>query len=198
MGKHRFKLLAFVFVLIAAAGVVFLSQKMQKTESESFTPAIAEAEEKPQLTSVSSPDGKMVLTMKKEKVENGTKFSFSLEESESGINYDLYARTVLTEGSFSVPANTFSPDNKYVFLKEETVGKVNYIVFSIDQSPDFPIVFSDLFNEKYDGYTITDATGWGGVNLIVFNTDKVEGGTGPSFWFEVPSKAFIQLSNRFD
>src|SRR3972149_5869304 len=45
------------------------------------------------------------------------------------------------------------------------------------------IEFAELFETKYPDYKITAVTGWGGINLIVFNTDKINGGTGPSFWF---------------
>jgi hypothetical protein len=59
--------------------------------------------------------------------------------------------------------------------------------------------FSSLFYEKFPGYKITEATGWGGLNLIVFNTVEAESGKrGPSFWFEVPTHSFIRLSTQFN
>ena len=60
------------------------------------------------------------------------------------------------------------------------------------------IEFTKLFESEYPEYIITEVTGWGGINLIVFNTDKVEGGIGPSFWYDVASRSFIRLSNRFE
>ncbi len=197
MEKHHYKIPILIFTLVAAIAVILLSQKMQKTESESYTPSLAEAEEVFLETSVISPDGKMSLNLKKEEVESGIKYTFFVKEMTSGIETEVFYKTVPTGENISIPANTFSPDNKYVFLKEEGVVQANYFVLSVDQSPNSlkilnPLNFSDLFNQKYDNYKITDVTGWGGINLIVVNTN------GPSFWFEVPSKAFIQLSNRFD
>ena len=47
-------------------------------------------------------------------------------------------------------------------------------------------------------YNIDEATGWGGLSLIVINTKKVNGGEGPSFWVDVPSGKFTQLSSHFN
>ena len=55
-----------------------------------------------------------------------------------------------------------------------------------------------LFSAKYPDLKVTDVTGWASNNLLVINTDKVSGEVGPSFWFELPSQGFIQLSERFN
>jgi hypothetical protein len=98
--------------------------------------------------------------------------------------------------------NTVSPDNKYFFIKETVPGKTLYLVFSADGKPitkeSHYVEFAEKFSARYPDLKITEATGWGGMNLIVFNTDKADGGSGPSFWFEVPNGSFIQLSNRFN
>jgi hypothetical protein len=202
MEKRHYKIPALIFILIAAIAVIFLSQKMQKSESTSYIPSPAEAEETLQITSVISPEGKMTLSMKSEKVDTGTKYSFSIKESESNIVHEIYARTVLAsaESKFSIPANTFSPDNKYVFLKETNDTKEGYFVLLVDSSLNSqnPIDISIPFATKYPELTVTDVTGWGGINLVVINTNKANGAKGPSFWFDVPSNSFIQLSNRFD
>jgi hypothetical protein len=199
MENHRNKFLILIIILIAAAGVIFMSQKMH-TNSDSYVPIVAEAEEESKETSEISPDGKMTLSMKSEKVETGTRYSFSIKESESNISHEIYTMTAPAESIFTIPANTFSPDNKYVFLKESNGKQANYFVLSVNSSSNSQnsLDISPLFVAKHPDLTVTDMTGWGGINLIVFNTDKVNGGVGPSFWFDVPSKSFIQLSNRFN
>jgi hypothetical protein len=80
--------------------------------------------------------------------------------------------------------------------------QASYFVLSTTVSPNSlntPIAeITELFIAKFPDYKITDVTGWGGVNLIIFNTEKASGGTGPSFWFEVPGGGFIRLSTKFN
>lgn len=97
--------------------------------------------------------------------------------------------------SYFVPFNAFSPDNKYIFLKELESGDFVALPLSDIQKT---ANISSLFTQKYPDFKITDVTGWGGVGLIVINTDKAEGGIGPSFWYEAFSGNFIRLSTRFN
>lgn len=202
MEKHHYKILILIIVLIAAFGIIFISQKIQKTDNKTYTPSIAEAQEEPQLTSVSSPDGKMNLVMNKKKGENTITYTFLLTNEVSGGQKEIFTKTVPKETKLSIPANTFSPDNKYIFLKEESMGQADYFVLTTSGasiSKDLQTYdISSSFAIKYPDLTVTDMTGWGGINLIVINTNKANGVKGSSFWFDVPSLSFIQLSNRFD
>ncbi len=152
----------------------------------------------PQLNTqtVISPDGKMELKLTKKKAQGGVIWTASVGDKE------IFNQTLPESAAVSVPFNTFSPDNKYVFLKETSEDVVSYPVLSTAGSPlsadgSIPEIAS-LFSQKHPDYRITEATGWGGINLIVFNTQKATGEAGPSFWFEVPSHAFIQLSSKFN
>jgi hypothetical protein len=183
MEKHLTKILITVSFLLAALIVFFPVRS--KTPPSPVSPVV-KAEE-PKQTVVISPDGKVSLKMREEKGENEIIYTFS----SANINF---TKNVPLGSTMSIPLNTFSPDNKYVFVKETGPFGDKYYVFLDNQL----VEISSLFYAKHPEYKITDMTGWGGVNLIVFNTDKIEGGTGPSFWFEIPSKSFIQLSNRFN
>ena len=96
----------------------------------------------------------------------------------------------------------FSSDDKYLFLKETTGNQITYFVLTASGLPvtkDAQTVdFSSLFTAKYPDYVITDATGWAAPTLVVINTNKTDGKVGPSFWFDVQTKSFIQLSERFN
>jgi len=199
MEKHHYKLLILIFVLIAGAGVFFVkfSRVPQKPDSTAFKPTpvpvpVVEAME-PIVTSVGSPDGKLTLTMKKENTQNGDSYAFFTTNLEGSKNI-LYTKVASAGAVLSIPENTFSPDNKYVFLKEEYMGLANYFLPVSTGIIDI----SALFTEKYPDFIVTDMTGWGGINLIVINTDRVGGGVGPSFWFDVPSRSFYRLSTRFN
>lgn len=187
MDKRQSKVTILVCLIIAVVVVFFgFKARGQTVGNVPIPPAVPEAQAS-EIISVGSPDGKFNLTMKEKKGQESTTYTFNSEK----INF---AKTVPTGVTMSIPFNTFSPDNKYVFLKENGLGTTSYTVIA----PSGIIDVSSLFEAKYEDFVITDATGWAGPTLLVINTDKEEGGKGPSFWFDVASRSFIQLSNRFD
>ncbi len=198
---HSNFLIPATLVILATALLFAFQPRTQKSQPPDYAPPIAKANTI-QDTAVSSSDGKLILSMREEKGKADVTYTFSIGESAGGSQKEIFRKTALAEGVFSIPRNTFSPDNKYLFLKESDAGKTSYLVLStagtwLAKDSAF-LEFAGAFESKYPDYKITDATGWGGINLIVFNTDKASGGAGPSFWFEVPSGVFIRLSNRFN
>ena len=146
-------------------------------------------------TSKDSPDGKLSLLMKTEKGKNGTTYSFSVSGKE------IFVKTVDSSTTISIPYNTWDPNGKYIFLKENATSGTSFFVLStgtssLDQN-DQTANITNLFAEKYPDLKIGDVTGWGGVNLVVLNSINGDGGRGPSFWFEMPTHSFIRLSVRF-
>lgn len=120
----------------------------------------------------------------------------------------LFTKTLPPRTSMSLPANSWSPDNKYLFIGEENEqGEKNYFVLKASGEPftndQQYLDVGTLFAAKKLKYTLDEATGWASPTLLILTTKKAEGpesdrgndGTpGPSFWFEVPSKAIMQLS----
>ncbi len=151
-------------------------------------------------TEVVAPDGKLTLTMKLTKTQTPT-YTLSVTDNVTGSQKEIFSKP--SSGNvLSIPFNTFSPDDKYVFLKEETGSTASYFVLSSSGTPFGEGVatldISSPFVAKYTNYKITDVTGWGGTGLVVVNTDKTDGTVGPSFWYSVSGHSFIQLSNRFN
>lgn len=195
MVSLKTKILITILLLISAIAVfvAFRPQKQDRANNP-YVPPVALAQPS-KATEITSPDGKMILTMKEEKGKENVTYIFTLKDEAKNTQNQVYTNIVPMNVSMSIPLNTFSPDNKYFFLKESN-GQDNYLAFSVSGTQ--IANFSDLFYAKHPEYKITEATGWGGINLIVFNTENIEGEVGPSFWFDIPSKSFIQLSNRFD
>jgi hypothetical protein len=198
MAKHLSNII-FVIVIFIIGTLAYFAYDNNKVEIQNKveykpanTPKNVNAQE-PKLTTVGSPDGKMSLAMKEEG-DDSVLYTFLLKDEGTGLVKQIFTKTASVGATLTIPFNTFSPDNKYVFLKETYGGKNSYILPLNGEE----INFSDLFANKYEDFLITDVTGWGGINLIVINTDKVDGGVGPSFWFDVTSKSFIRLSNRFN
>ncbi len=194
MGKHQSKFIILASLAISLVAVFFvLRPKSQPSGSLSAPPPVPVVRAA-EPTVVGSPDGKMSLIMRKEKGNDTVTYKFTLKDEASGAQKEIFAKTEAAGATLSIPDNTFSSDNKYVFLKETGPSGVVYLVLTETQNFDV----SSLFTAKYQNYVIADATGWAGPTLLVINTNKVDGGTGPSFWFDVASHSFIQLSTRFN
>lgn len=129
------------------------------------------------------------------KNKNGVTYSFSISGKE------IFAKTVDPSTVISIPYNTWSPNNKYFFLKETGPGGTSFFVLSASEDSssqnEKTANITDLFTQKYPDLKIGDVTGWGGINLVVVNSLRNNESKGPSFWFEMPSHSFIQLSTHF-
>ena len=142
-----------------------------------------------------SPDGKLTLLMNTIKDKTGVTYIFTVSGKE------IFTKTVDPSITISIPYNAWSPNGKYIFLKEERPEGVRFFALSInvlssdqnDQTADI----TDLFTKKYPDLEIEDVTGWGGIGEIIVNSVKSDGNRGPSFWFEMPSRNIVQLSTRF-
>jgi hypothetical protein len=201
MDKHHSnKLLILVCFAISAVSVFFILKSLKNQpsnlsnhEKPAYVPPVAVADS-PKLSTIEAPDGKNKLVAKEEKTKDGVNYVFSVVNEATGVSKTVLTKSVPVGTVISIPFNTFSPDDKYIFLKEVSPSGTTFIVPVGDQT--FDVV--GMFAEKHPDFIVTDVTGWGGMTLLVVNTDKKSGGQGPSFWFDVTSKSFIQLNNRFN
>lgn len=209
MEKRRNK---FITVLAAAgilliAGLAILSSSQLKMAVPVTTNlAYVEKHDIPledESVDIISPDDKYTLNVKKKSVPGGLiSQTFYIKSDENDNPVEIYERESAADDLISVPENTFSPDNKYIFLKYGDSGKTRYIVLRTDgaelKEGIQSVEIESLFSEKHSDYIITDVTGWGGYTLIVVNTDTIAGQTGPSWWFDLTNFSFIRLSSRFN
>lgn len=149
---------------------------------------------------VRSPDGKMKLIMQKTIDGDNTTYSFLVSGTEEDTKKSIFSKTLLAGSKIEMSPNAWSPDNKYFFTTEKSGEAINYFVFRADGES-----FSDdeqyidvvpRFVAKDTGYTLSEITGWDSETLLHVYTTKAGGTKGPSYWFEVPSKAIIQLASR--
>jgi hypothetical protein len=199
MDKRQSKFIIFSCLLISIIFVVFvLRPKIQTPTSNASptpTPLAIPVALAAQPESVTSSDGKMTIdAMKLTDDKGSTAYTFLVTDKDSGIQKGVFTKTEAPGATLSIPANTFSPDDKYVFLKETSTTSTDFFVITSSGTLDI----SGPFAAKYQNYVITDVTGWAAPTLVVINTNKVDGTLGPSFWFDVSSKSFIQLSERFN
>ncbi len=182
------KYLLLILIIFSSFGFIAFFLQSQSTNKFSSVnsvklPTKVEALDVNSSLSASSPDGKKNLTMKIQTKNDGSTYSFYIE------NELLFTRT-LANGKMSIPYNTWSIDDKHVFLKEEVTSGTNFYL-----EPE-GINVSEKFKEKFPDYKLQDVTGWGGENLLVINAN--DGKDDISFWFDITSKSFIRLSNRFN
>jgi len=199
MAKHQDKSSLWLLVGLAmVGGLVFLWPKPQEVPIQEITePSLTSA---PVLTAISA-DGEIELKMSQTKRNGSITWTLRTIRNEDEVRR-IFWKTLPKDTTLSIPFNSVSPDNKYLFLKQTGPDKTHYLVLTTSGDPMFTeiqtIEFAEQFELEYSEYKITEVTGWGGIDLIVFNTDTAEGGIGPSFWYEIPSRSFIRLSNRFE
>ena len=188
MDKQIFKIVSTSLILITAIGSIFLL--IQKSNQKNYLttaiklPTTIVAEDVP--LSQISPDGTKTLTMNTSTSDNQVTYSF-FTNSNPEISF---TKTLTKASKFSIPFNTWSPDNKYVFIKETTPSTVNYYVLPGETN------VSTKFKEKYPDHSLQEITGWAAPNLLIVNASK--GNSNLSFWFDLSTKTFISLSNRFN
>lgn len=149
-----------------------------------------------------SPDGKKTLSMIATEGETGNKYTITLLTEKSDEPQVVYEELFASGVVIQLPFNAFSPEGKYIFLKQVDQSGTKYLTLPISKGFETgirPVTnVSELFYSKYSDYVITEVTGWGGVSLLVVNTDTAKGDKGPSFWYEVSTGRFYKLTTRFN
>lgn len=154
------------------------------------------------ISSQISPDGKKKVMMKITENSDKTKTYDISTADENGANVQfVFTKTLDETRNMVLPFNTWSPDDKYFFVQENDGSNKDVFAFKATGEPfsesDKYFDVTDLFAKRNTGNNFDVATGWASETLIIVNTLKPDNSKGPSYWFEIPSKAVIQLSTEF-
>ena len=198
MDKHQFKKNTVYLIIVALCLVCvyfIINYQMVKTSSVVKLPSNLPSVNQ-EVTSIDTPDGSKTLTMKKKLTTDSSVYSFYVTSKSDPASKLLFSKTLKPSDSLSIPFNSFSPDNNYLFLKEKLSDQTNYYVFPL-LSNQFKngtqyLNVTDSFNQKLSDVKLVDITGWAAPNLLIVNTDK------SSLWFDITSFSFIQLAIRFN
>ncbi|MBI2074444.1 MAG: hypothetical protein HYT83_01260 [Candidatus Levybacteria bacterium] len=212
--RHQIEVETIFFVFVAAFLGAFFAWNSNKSFREQFRVSIPITDEnktqnvisptvnpiiKVDTASQLSPDGTKKLVMKATHNNDGTVNYIFTTADQSGENQTLIY-TVKLEGSenMNIPFNAWSPDNKYLFIikngNEALVFKATGEPVASDQAY---YDVKDLYNKGERKDIFSETTGWASETLLIVNTVNQDGNKGSSYWFEVPSKAIIQLSTQF-
>lgn len=209
--RHRIEIETFILLFLTACisgFFVWYSNKspLQKASvtipiiqnnNESIVPTAVPTPEVDEASQI-SPDGKETLKMKvTHNLDQTLTYLFTASDSDGSNERQIYA-TSSADLTFSIPFNTWSPDDKYVFIEK---GSTNALVFNASGNP----ITSDQtylevrndFQTKLPNVTIREITGWAGYGLLIVNSTASDGTQGSSYWYEVPSGGIEQLSTKF-
>ena len=151
------------------------------------------------LTNIDSPDGKMVATIDETVQSSGNKiYSVTVQDADKSEKEVTIFKTAYPAGTKLVlPKNAWSPNDRYLFLTEETTSGSSFFVFNADGEPfSEKLKYIDVvpvFSSKNTGFELADVTGWDSNTLLHIKAVNKEG-TRANFWFEVPSGAVIRLA----
>lgn len=117
----------------------------------------------------------------------------------SGDNLQtLYTATVSASESMRLPFNAWSPDDKYVFIEKNNGDALVFSATGEDIiSGQKYIDVGDIFNATKRNDLYLETTGWASETLLIINTVTVDNAKAGSYWFEISSKAILQLSSQF-
>lgn len=209
MGQNRFTIRDIGISLLALfliTGFVVLSR--QKTPA--FRPQAASIPETPapaplpvnSIQSVHSPDGTMKLVMQRTATPGATESAYTFDVSDiSGANkHTIYTATLPMGTELTLPANSFSPDNRFVFILGRQDNVMSAFVFLSDGTffPDGK-AYTDvgsLFRSQLPDLSIRDVTGWDDPSLLHVTTKNSDGSVGQSYWFDIWSRSFLELGRK--
>jgi len=149
-----------------------------------------------------SPDGTKEVVMKVSQNPDDTNtYNFSVVDVGSSIETHIFTWISDPSKNMLIPFNAWSPDDQYFFVEQNTGSTKSVFVFKVSGSPFVNgsnyLDVTDLFTKANTGNNFDEATGWASGTLIIINSIKTDGTKGPSYWFEIPSQAIIQLSTQF-
>lgn len=191
-------LVVFFVLVFLGAFLIWPYQKPKNPPQNNLLDKSGVSANQLQESEVSSSDGKMKLIMRVEEGKDKVKtYSFFTVDISGKNRKTLFTKTVSLGGEMSIPRNSWSPDNKYLFLIENEEGSTNVLVFKasgeIFQNSQQYLDLRALFKSKA-GYSINNATGWASPTLIYVTTLSDDSTKGPTFWFDLSSHSFIQLA----
>ena len=94
----------------------------------------------------------MKLTMKVEnKQDNSKNYSFSVSDSTGKNEHPIFTKSVESTETMQLPDNSWSPDNRYVFIVDSINNTADAFVFQLSETKGEPllIVIEDL-HQVYD------------------------------------------------
>lgn len=197
MKRSALFVLLTLLAVVVSAKLLFIgnSNKNPEPVQPSVTPSPVPANQKAE---VHSPDGLVKVVLQKEVTDGVARYTVTTSDIDGSNPVIILAKSTLTSESITIPANSWSPDDKLLFLKDEISTASSARVFKASgetfTAGEQYLDVNALFDAKKTGFTISDVTGWDSPTLLHIYTMADATTLGPAFWFDVPSKSFLRLA----
>jgi hypothetical protein len=113
----------------------------------------------------------------------------------------VWSKTLGPGETLSIPFNTWSPDNTYFFLLDNTGSAQKVLVFQGNGQPfasgQSYLDLTQAFANYGSSDSFDEASGWAANNLIVILTTAPSGSEGTSYWYGVPDSSITPLATMF-
>lgn len=142
-----------------------------------------------------SPDGLFLLIVKmQDSGQNQKSVEIFVRDEEKQTETVVFSYQTSVDTTIEIPFNTWSPDNRYFIIAENTPDQQKYLLFKatgelFDESQYIDI--TRLYNERDFSYSITKITGWASKAYLVVLASNGE--KSATYWFDVYSQRFIGL-----
>lgn len=205
-GAYAKAFIIFVFILLIGIFITIYVQYHTAPPAKAVNNTLPEALVPPaplaprtQESSVHSSKADRQLVLRSTPGPDGTTiYTFTVADLSGGNAHVILTKTLGPGATMSLPFNAWDPTDTYVFVGETTGTNPTYLVLRADGKPITDgaqyIDVGSVWTQKKIGYSIREATGWASGTLLIIYTTKDDGTHGPSFWFEIPDTAIMQLA----
>ncbi len=184
-----------IIVLLALA--VMRSPGKVKTDQRVEAKDVKEVSSLIKLTEASNLDGSKRLVGTSELKEGKVKYVFTVIDSTKKEKIILFETYVDRQSSLTIPFNSWSNDDKYVFIQANSPEGKNYHVFKADGSS-FNDGLKYLDVQQYwvsskNTKVIDRVSGWAGADLLVTYATNSDGSDSFAYWFVISSRRFMNV-----
>jgi len=181
------------------AGIISLYlYSVKRSQKPSFSVVVEATESSPtRLEEATNSDGSLRLVGERNVMGERASYSFKVLDSQNNSSLLLFDTVADPGQTFTIPFNSWSSDNKHLFIQKNDLNGKDYYVFKADGS-----LFSD--EKKYlevgeywklskNMDVIDHVSGWAGGDLLVSYTTRPDGTGSSAYWFVVGSRKFMQV-----
>ncbi|MEK7070812.1 MAG: hypothetical protein AAB966_03320 [Patescibacteria group bacterium] len=159
-------------------------------EAEATSPSIW-------LEEATNSDGSLKIVGKRKTVGENIGYSFNILDNQNNTNLLLFETVADIGQTFAIPSNSWSSDNKYLFIQKNYLGGKDYYVFKADgssfgDSKKF-LEVGEYWRQSGNKEIIDHVSGWAGADLLVAYTTEPDGTGSKAYWFVIGSRKFMQV-----
>lgn len=185
-------------ILFAGAGAFFIAKQKAAGSTSEQPIVLLRPTPTPLPREEASIDNTKKLRLQATRQTDGSITYLVFTTDAAGANRHLIFQKTEPSGTSLDLHNSWSPEGAYVFIIEKGSAGEKFFVLQSSGAP-----FADgqtaldvgaLFDARKTGYVFDKVTGWASPTLLIIYTKTDQGAKGPSYWFELPSRAFLQLA----